>query len=123
MHQHPAERRRFTRIHFDAQTKISQGPLHWSVKLLDVSLKGLLVEKPLNWHPVTEQTFTANIHLSDETHVIMDVRLAHVEDQYLGFECTHIGLDSISHLRRLVELNMGDEQLLGRELRALISTQ
>ena len=123
MHQHPAERRRFTRIHFDAQTKISQGPLHWSVKLLDVSLKGLLVEKPQSGCLAPGQTFTANIHLSDETHVIMEVRLAHEDAQHLGFECTHIGLDSISHLRRLVELNMGDEQLLERELGALISTQ
>jgi len=31
----------------------------------------------------------------------------------------HIDLDSISHLRRLVELNLGDEALLERELAAL----
>ncbi|MEZ1338698.1 cyclic di-GMP-binding protein MapZ, partial [Enterobacter hormaechei] len=29
--------------------------------------------------------------------------------------------DSISHLRRLVELNLGDEELLERELALLVS--
>ena len=32
----------------------------------------------------------------------------------------HIDLDSISHLRRFVELNLGDEQELERELGALL---
>ena len=123
MHTQPDERRHFTRIAFDAQTRISQGPLHWSVKLLDVSLKGLLIEKPLDWHPGPDSVFSADIHLNDETHIIMDVRLAHAEAHKLGFECTHIDQQSISHLRRVVELNLGDEALLQRELKALISEQ
>ena len=85
MHTQPDERRHFTRIAFDAQTRISQGPLHWSVKLLDVSLKGLLIEKPLDWRPGPDSVFSADIHLNDETHIIMDVRLAHAEAHKLGF--------------------------------------
>ena len=125
MHTLPDERRHFTRIAFDAQTRISQGPLHWSVKLLDVSLKGMLIEKPLTWHPHTDPTpvFTAHIQLSGQTHIIMDMRLAHTEAHRLGFECTRIDQGSISHLRRVVELNLGDEALLQRELKALINEQ
>ena len=37
----------------------------------------------------------------------------------VGMVCRHIDVDSISHLRRLVELNLGDEALLERELAAL----
>ena len=33
----------------------------------------------------------------------------------------HIGLESIEHLRRLIELNLGDPEELERELGALIS--
>lgn len=49
----------------------------------------------------------------------MEVVLTRTQPQSLGFVCRHIDLDSISHLRRLVELNLGDEQLLERELAAL----
>jgi hypothetical protein len=41
------------------------------------------------------------------------------EQELLGFVCQYIDLDSISHLRRLVELNLGDGSLLERELAAL----
>jgi hypothetical protein len=35
--------------------------------------------------------------------------------------CESIDLDSITHLRRLVELNAGDPALLERELTALVA--
>ena len=41
------------------------------------------------------------------------------DGELIGFVCRHIDVDSISHLRRLVELNLGDEALLERELAAL----
>jgi hypothetical protein len=34
--------------------------------------------------------------------------------------CKEIDLDSISHLRRLIELNLGDQEELERELGALL---
>jgi hypothetical protein len=49
----------------------------------------------------------------------MEVVLTRTQGELLGFVCRHIDLDSISHLRRLVELNLGDETLLERELAAL----
>jgi hypothetical protein len=40
MSEHPANRRRFKRIAFDARTELSQGQHIWPVKLIDLSLKG-----------------------------------------------------------------------------------
>ena len=54
-----------------------------------------------------------------DASIRMDVTVAHVEDQHIGFRCEHIDLDSITHLRRLVELNVGDIDILNRELSAL----
>jgi len=52
----------------------------------------------------------------------MEGHLAHVGDNNtVGIRCESIDLDSISHLRRLVELNLGDPELLNRELSALVS--
>ena len=39
MSEHPANRRRFKRIAFDARTGLSQGEYIWPVKLIDLSLK------------------------------------------------------------------------------------
>jgi hypothetical protein len=49
----------------------------------------------------------------------MSVSVSHVIGNEVGFKCEHIDLDSISALRRLVELNLGDSHLLERDLLAL----
>ncbi|MDP3976960.1 MAG: PilZ domain-containing protein [Pseudomonas sp.] len=113
------ERRRFQRIAFDAPTGIIQGERRWTVELHDVSLKGLLVKRPPQWDGDPNQPFDASIQLADDARVQMEVVLTRNQGELLGFACRHIDLDSISHLRRLVELNLGDEALLERELAAL----
>ncbi|ROM76779.1 PilZ domain-containing protein [Pseudomonas brassicacearum] len=115
-----SERRRFVRIEFHAKTELTQGPFTWPVKLLDLSLKGLLIEKPQPWLGNAEKNFMADIHLSNEVKVKMEVRLTHDDHGHLGFVCEHIDLDSIAHLRRLVELNLADHDELEREFAALI---
>jgi len=114
-----SDRRRFQRIAFDAQTELEQGARRWPVELHDVSLKGLLVHRPTNWDADPNQPFEARIRLADDAEVRMQVELSHSEGELIGLVCRHIDVVSISHLRRLVELNLGDEALLERELAAL----
>ncbi|MBI3908190.1 MAG: PilZ domain-containing protein [Pseudomonas fluorescens] len=120
MSEPPAERRRFKRIAFDARTELSQGESTWPVKLIDLSLKGLLIERPEHWQGDRQQDFSVDIHLSDEIDIEMDVQLTHEDHGQLGFVCRHISLESIERLRRLIELNLADEVELERELGALI---
>ena len=120
MSEHAADRRRFKRIVFDARTELSQGEYIWPVKLIDVSLKGLLIKRPEPWLGNDEQDFSVDIHLSEDINIFMDVRLTHEEHGQLGFVCRHISLESIERLRRLIELNLADEQALERELGELI---
>ncbi|MHC8296294.1 PilZ domain-containing protein [Pseudomonas sp. LB3P58] len=120
MSEHPADRRRFKRIAFDARTELSQGEFIWPVKLIDLSLKGLLIEKPEPWLGNREWHFLVDIHLNEDVAIKMDVQLTHDDHGQLGFVCRHISLESIERLRRLVELNLGDSQELERELGALI---
>lgn len=114
-----ANRRRFQRIDFDASTELVQGDRRWAVRLHDLSLKGLLVRRPESWDAQPGLPLSARIRLADDAQVAMDVLLVHDNDGLLGFACQHIDLDSMSHLRRLVELNLGDTALLERELAAL----
>ncbi|MGY2185662.1 Cyclic diguanosine monophosphate-binding protein [compost metagenome] len=120
MSEHPADRRRFKRIAFDARTELSQGEFIWPVKLIDLSLKGLLIERPEPWLGDGKQDFFVDIHLGEDVDIKMDVQLTHEDHGQLGFVCRHISLESIERLRRLIELNLGDQAELERELGALI---
>lgn len=120
----PSERRVFSRIHFDAWAELRQGERHWHAPLIDLSLKGLLVSEPEDWdHADSNQPLQAAIHLDNQLAIEMTVLQRHRHDGHLGFECQSIDLDSITNLRRLVELNLGDPDLLERQLGALGTPQ
>ena len=114
-----SDRRRFQRFEFDAETELRQGERCWPVQLHDLSLKGLLVHRPAEWDADPAQPFEARIRLSDDAEVRMQVEMTRGDGDLVGMVCRHIDVASISHLRRLVELNLGDEALLERELAAL----
>ena len=120
MTEQPSDRRRFRRIAFDAKTEIRQNAQQWPVKLVDLSLRGLLVMRPEGWKGNKALPFDVDIRLDPKAHIKMQVKLSHEDQGQLGFVCQHIDLDSISHLRRLIELNLGDEEELHRELAALL---
>ncbi|WP_101759062.1 PilZ domain-containing protein [Oceanicoccus sp. KOV_DT_Chl] len=113
------ERRVFSRITFDCSITLSQGEKRWPAKLIDLSLKGLLVEKPQNWDADITQLVDAHITLDEDAFINMSINWRHDVAGQIGFECEHIDIDSIIHLRRLVELNLGDADLLDRELASL----
>ncbi|PHS71060.1 MAG: pilus assembly protein PilZ [Methylophaga sp.] len=118
------ERRRFSRIPFDAYAHINtvKGELHLNCEVLDVSLKGILIVKPAGWRGQLDEPFNIDLLLENANPVIkMETTVAHIDEKSVGFLCQHIDLDSITHLKRLIELNLGDDALLHRELSALIS--
>ena len=114
------ENRHFTRIPFDAQTTVSQGNHSWPVDLIDLSLNGVLFKQPEVWSIHPGNTLMIDIRLADHTHIKMEAQLVHITPQYVGCQCGHIDLDSITLLKRLVELNVGSDELIERELAALI---
>lgn len=117
------ERRRFSRIPFEAfaHLKSPQGDLYLNCEVIDISLKGVLVKRPTDWEGKLVDPYQIDLLLEGGNIVIkMQTLVAHIDDNYLGFDCENIDLDSITHLKRLVELNLGDEGLLHRELHALI---
>lgn len=117
------ERRRFSRIPFDSQAHINskEGELHLNCHVHDVSINGILIEKPDNWQGEIGSHYQIDLLLEQGQLVIrMETVVSHIDDKMIGFICEHIDLDSITHLKRLVELNLGDPDLLHRELHALL---
>lgn len=116
-----AERRKFSRILFDAHVELAQGDCHWRASLLDISLKGLLIQQQLPAEVKRDQSILVKILLSDNTSIAMTVSVAHQHHNQTGLMCTTIDIDSVSHLRRLIELNLGDATAAERELNELMS--
>lgn len=114
-----SEKRHFHRIFYNANVTLSSEDHTQPCKLIDISLKGCLLKFETPWSAPLEDIYNLNLHLSDEISIIMQISVAHVIGDEVGFKCEHIDIDSISQLRRLVELNLGDSDILERDLLAL----
>ncbi len=87
--------------------------------LIDISLRGALIETPVGW-PRDATTGSLEVRLEHSPVAIrMTVLPAHQSGNRTGLQCVTIDVDSMTHLRRLMELNLGDPDLVERELTAL----
>ncbi|MCK5830097.1 MAG: PilZ domain-containing protein [Methylococcales bacterium] len=114
-----SDKRHFHRIFYNADITLSNESTIINCKLIDISLKGCLLRFDTDWSEPLEDLYTLSLTLSDEVSITMQASVAHVISTDVGFKCEHIDIDSISQLRRLVELNLGDSHLLERDLIAL----
>lgn len=114
------DRRRYTRVNFNAKVVFSQDERSFETTLVDVSLNGILLDTPQNYEIRADRLAEAHIVLTDDTEICMSVRLVHSGSDVLGFKCESIDVDSIGHLRRLIELNMGDPDAAERVLNELV---
>ncbi len=110
------EKRQFTRVAFDAPATIQQAGNTWQTKVHDLSLKGILL-KDAAMSPIDpDKPLLVTIELAPDCEISMSAHWVHNHNGCTGLHCDSIDLDSITHLRRLVELNIGDETVLEREL-------
>jgi len=116
----PLAYRRFLRSVFQAPARLNLGGHMREVQLLDVSLKGALVDLGQVLPCPVGMRGRLRLLLSPTTFIAMDIAVSRVQGSRLGLECLHIDLDSVTHLRQLVERNAQDPSLLGRELAVLI---
>lgn len=114
--------RQFVRIAFDADVHLQFPDETLDVRLLDIALKGALLQ--------CEQASTFSLHqkcrlilpmAEDGDGIVMAGHIAHLDAdaQLVGLECKEIDLISLTRLRRLITLNAGDPGLIDRELSVL----
>jgi len=117
-----SQRRHLTRIPFDAEYFLDEvsGEQHTG-HIIDLSLKGALIERPLGLDVKQDDHLLLNLVLGDGDLLIqMQTRVAHLHESSLGVVCEHLDLDSMSHLCRFLELNLGSHKLLQRELAEML---
>ncbi len=117
---HAPERRHFVRVVFDAEATLSTTELRLAGQVVDLSLKGALIELRDDGGVESGEPCLLAVQLGDDC-IKMAGEVAHVAGRQVGVQCRSIDLESITHLRRLIEVNLGGGKLLERELKALIA--
>ncbi len=113
------EQRHYTRIPFDGRARLSHNGATWEGSLIDISLRGVLLEHPPGWNGKIGDAYLLELLLHNEAVIKMQLRVVHFDKRRIGFHCDHTDLDSMGHLKRLMELNLGDEERLNRELSSM----
>ena len=113
----PHERRHFVRVGFEAPALLTTAKAAFSVHVLDLSLKGALLTAPAQATLEPGMHCQLTIPLAETgNHIAMSAEIAHLQGLHAGLLCRNIDLDSVTHLRRLIELQLGDPALLERDL-------
>jgi hypothetical protein len=112
--------RRFERADFNVKGFVTCGDEDSPVNVINISLKGVLVEssKPLN----AEMGKSYHLRISlphSAISIETESRLIHSENERYGFRFDSIEAEGMIHLRRLLELNLSSEEEIERELEFL----
>lgn len=111
------ERRRFQRVPFIADVIVCDKEQQWNCILEDVSLKGLLIVQPeAATQPLPERIYDVTLVLGKEATIKMRAKISHTNDGRWGMQWVDIDIECFTHLRRLLELNTQDPEVVHREL-------
>lgn len=109
--------RHFSRIPFLADIQLHLATGVQTGRLLDIALKGALVETAQPVAAELGDSCDLVLPLGDDgAQIAMEGAIVHRKGLQIGIECRHIDLDSLTRLRRLLELNLGDTALPKKEL-------
>ncbi|MCR4555094.1 MAG: PilZ domain-containing protein [Succinivibrionaceae bacterium] len=116
------ERRRFERVLFETPAKLIDLEGEWPTKVLDLSLKGALVEIPANFNRSLGESFLLEIALNSDIIISMDCTIVYQREKFMGLQSNFVDLESITHLKRIISFNSNNSlDLLERDLSNLIS--
>ena len=114
--------RLFSRVPFTAAVQLQLHDRTLDVQLVDIALKGALVSTETLQAVVPMEQCRLVLPLTEGGEgIVMKGRVVHLENLNIGIECLDIDVVSLTQLRRLLELNTGDGELMKRELAQLFA--
>lgn len=114
------ERRRFSRIVYRTPAIVVQGEQTINASISDLSLHGLLI--------TSDQAYELNLDkqidvefalLGSDITIQLSGNIVEINSNMIRLSIDHIDIESIGYLKRLVELNVGDDELLYRDIEHL----
>ena len=121
------DRREYERVSFHRSAVVRSigSDRERDVELLDISLKGVLLECPRDQQPESDDVevvveLTSGEPTNDPPRIELTGTVVHREKNSFGVTWDEIDAESMGHLRRLLELNL-DYDELQREIAELVS--
>lgn len=109
--------RHYSRVPFDAKVTLHVKDRESTVHLIDIALKGALVESDGAHALAINDPCELVLALAHGDEVITMVgRIAHLKGPQVGVECLETDINSLTLLRRLIELNTGNAERTNQEL-------
>ena len=111
------EKRYFSRINFKARSQIEFDNNTYEGDLLDISLRGALLSFK-DTVPLKKKdccTLIICLHSTD-IRLIFEAELTHVHKNNMGFRFLSEDIGTMTHLRNLISLNVGDYDKITDEL-------
>ncbi|MCK0537476.1 PilZ domain-containing protein [Alcanivorax quisquiliarum] len=107
------DKRRFTRTPFDGEAHLTAQGTLFNVEVLDLALKGVLITMPPGVTMTPGETCQLDLLLEDsDIRIPLAAEVRRVERDMAGLEFTRIDLDALRHLRRLLALHLGQDEML-----------
>ena len=120
-----SERRKFSRVEFQGICSLifdkAQEHHDFEASLIDISLNGALVSITPLVVDLEEELVQLHLKLEgSDVELSLNGFVCHQQEKLLGIQYTKIDIDTVTHLKRLIELNLGDHESMNREFSELI---
>ena len=114
------ERRQFSRIIYQTPAVLSQNKKVVECFICDLSLHGLLLTSD-NADELSLNTMVDVEFSLQDTDIVIELvgQVVGLNSNVIRLSIDHIDIESIGHLKRLIELNVGDDELLHRDIEHL----
>jgi len=112
------EKRYFSRIKFACSAQLETDGARYDAELLDICLKGALLRSEESLALMKGDACVIRIFLpSSAVTLIFNAQVAHSSGNYFGFRFLEMDAETLTHLRKLLETNLGDPEKIRDELR------
>lgn len=107
------EKRRFPRTPFDGEAHLQANGVTVPVELMDISLRGALLALPDGSTLSRGDSGELTLLMEDsDLRIPLPVDVRRTQDQLIGVEFGKVEVEAMQHLRRLLELHLGDGENL-----------
>ena len=110
-------KRYYKRINFHITVTVNVENVLHKGELYDISLKGALIKLNKALPDTVGKSCSVMMQLPNSIVILkFESKIVHKKAEYYGFKFEKSDVDSITHLRRLLLLNTGDEEDLDKEI-------
>lgn len=114
-----SDQRSVHRVPFIASALLRVAGRNLPVRLLDISLMGALVTTDAPLRLVLGDACEMSLTLGPEVALDLTGKVARTDEAKVAVRWGPMDVDNASHLRRLLQLNLGDHDLIEQDIEAM----